>query len=284
MPLLGKRPLYSFVLLSGLSVLLYTFYISMMPYWWMPIAEYVPFYLLLAWEIRRERRAGRAWRCADADTNRLVGETGAELTYARDDLQHSGRVGDGRAAVYGADRRSRSGTGRRTSSACRKSISACRRAGSWTSRRRAGKGTGHAGRLSSQPAARASAVTAWPSPRATPCARSRTTCCRVSASSAGRLQVTLDTPHGLLTVFCTHWGLNGAERERQAARAGGSGDGRVRPGHCLRRLQRAGRTPPVSAFCWTERACAMPTPRRTARPTPPTRPKRGLITSSSRRS
>ena len=28
----------------------------------------------------------------------------------------------------------------------------------------------------------------------------------------------LTTPIGLLTVFCTHWGLNGAERERQGAR------------------------------------------------------------------
>ncbi len=62
-PLLGRRPLYSFVLLSGLSVLLYTFYISFMPYWWTPIAEYVPFYLLLAWEIMRAKRPGvvRAW-------------------------------------------------------------------------------------------------------------------------------------------------------------------------------------------------------------------------------
>ena len=33
----------------------------------------------------------------------------------------------------------------------------------------------------------------------------------------GVLQVTLGAPDGLLTVFCTHWGLNGAERERQAA-------------------------------------------------------------------
>lgn len=33
----------------------------------------------------------------------------------------------------------------------------------------------------------------------------------------GALQVTLDTPNGLRTVFCTHWGLNGPERERQAA-------------------------------------------------------------------
>lgn len=34
----------------------------------------------------------------------------------------------------------------------------------------------------------------------------------------GALQVNLTTPTGLLTVFCTHWGLNGAERERQGAR------------------------------------------------------------------
>jgi alpha-1,6-mannosyltransferase len=56
-PLLGKRPLYSFVLLSGLSVLLYTYYISMMPYWWVPIAEYVPFYFLLAWEVYEAKRS-----------------------------------------------------------------------------------------------------------------------------------------------------------------------------------------------------------------------------------
>ncbi len=33
----------------------------------------------------------------------------------------------------------------------------------------------------------------------------------------GALEVNLTTPMGLLTVFCTHWGLNGAERERQGA-------------------------------------------------------------------
>ena len=33
----------------------------------------------------------------------------------------------------------------------------------------------------------------------------------------GVLQVTFESPRGLLTVFCTHWGLNGAEREKQAA-------------------------------------------------------------------
>jgi len=35
----------------------------------------------------------------------------------------------------------------------------------------------------------------------------------------GVLQVELDTEGGPLTVFCTHWGLNEAERERQAERA-----------------------------------------------------------------
>ncbi len=34
----------------------------------------------------------------------------------------------------------------------------------------------------------------------------------------GVLEVNLTTPTGPLTVFCTHWGLNGAERQRQAAR------------------------------------------------------------------
>ena len=57
-PLLGRRPMYSFVLLSGLSVLLYTYYVSMTAYRWTPLAEYVPFYLVLAWEIRRARGAG----------------------------------------------------------------------------------------------------------------------------------------------------------------------------------------------------------------------------------
>ena len=55
-PLLGQKPRYSFVLLSGLSVLLYTYYISMMAYWWTPIAEYLPFYLLLFWEFRQGNR------------------------------------------------------------------------------------------------------------------------------------------------------------------------------------------------------------------------------------
>jgi len=57
-PLLGEKPRYSFVLLSGLSALLYTYYISMIPYWWTPVAEYLPFYLLLAWELRQKKRPG----------------------------------------------------------------------------------------------------------------------------------------------------------------------------------------------------------------------------------
>jgi len=36
----------------------------------------------------------------------------------------------------------------------------------------------------------------------------------------GVLQVSLAAPCGPLTVFCTHWGLNSAERERQALRLG----------------------------------------------------------------
>ena len=62
-PLLGRRPLYSFVLLSGLSILLYTYYVSMTAYRWTPLAEYGPFYLMLAWEIAEAKRPGAlsAW-------------------------------------------------------------------------------------------------------------------------------------------------------------------------------------------------------------------------------
>jgi len=62
-PLLGRRPMYSFVLLAGLSVLLYTYYISIMPYWWTPIAEYVPFYAVLAWETQRARKRVKVKPC-----------------------------------------------------------------------------------------------------------------------------------------------------------------------------------------------------------------------------
>jgi alpha-1,6-mannosyltransferase len=80
-PLLGKRPLYPFVLLSGLSVLLYVYYYSMQAYWWVSAVEYGPFYALLAWELWKGRTSN-----------------------ARNDLQHSGRAGDGRAALGGAHR------------------------------------------------------------------------------------------------------------------------------------------------------------------------------------
>ena len=50
MPLLGRRPSYALVLLTGLSVLLYTFYLSIRAYWWTPLVEYGPFYALLAYE------------------------------------------------------------------------------------------------------------------------------------------------------------------------------------------------------------------------------------------
>ncbi len=76
-PLLGKKPLYSFVLLSGLSVLLYVYYYSLQAYWWVSAAEYGPFYVLLGWEF---------WKAS----------------HARDDLQHSRGLGDGRAAPDGA--------------------------------------------------------------------------------------------------------------------------------------------------------------------------------------
>nr|MDQ2688395.1 hypothetical protein [Armatimonadota bacterium] len=56
LPLVGKRPSWAFVLLTGLSVLLYTYYIAQLAYWWTPVAEYVPFYLALAWEYARWRR------------------------------------------------------------------------------------------------------------------------------------------------------------------------------------------------------------------------------------
>ncbi len=79
-PLLGRKPLYPFVLLSGLSALLYVYYYSFQAYWWVSAAEYGPFYALLAWEFWKAR------------------------TNARDDLQHSGRAGDGRAAQGGAHR------------------------------------------------------------------------------------------------------------------------------------------------------------------------------------
>lgn len=57
MPLIGRRPSWAFVLLAGLVVLLYTYYIGQIAYWWTPLAEYVPFYAVLAWEYARWRRS-----------------------------------------------------------------------------------------------------------------------------------------------------------------------------------------------------------------------------------
>ncbi len=82
-PLLDRRPRYAFVLLAGTSILLYTYYYSLQAYWWVSLAEYGPFYLLLAWEIWGARRTA---------------------TDARADLQHSGLPGDGRGALGGAHR------------------------------------------------------------------------------------------------------------------------------------------------------------------------------------
>lgn len=53
--MVGRRPSWAFILLTGLVVLLYTFYISIRAYWWTPIAEYAPFYFLLALEYRHWR-------------------------------------------------------------------------------------------------------------------------------------------------------------------------------------------------------------------------------------
>ena len=80
-PLVEQKPRFAFVLLSGTSILMYTFYYSMQAYWWVSVAEYGPFYVMLVWEI---------WKARTAD--------------ARDDLQHSGLPGDGRTALGGAHR------------------------------------------------------------------------------------------------------------------------------------------------------------------------------------
>ncbi|MBV9848602.1 MAG: endonuclease/exonuclease/phosphatase family protein [Armatimonadetes bacterium] len=49
----------------------------------------------------------------------------------------------------------------------------------------------------------------------------RRTVCRCFLPSVGErrgaLEVSLETPDGLISVWCTHWGLQGEERERQAA-------------------------------------------------------------------
>lgn len=42
----------AFIVLTGTVALIYTYYIAKMPYWWTPVAEYVPFYALLWHEWR----------------------------------------------------------------------------------------------------------------------------------------------------------------------------------------------------------------------------------------
>lgn len=48
--LAGRRPSWALILLTGLVAFVYTFYISIMTYWWTPLAEYAPFYAVLAAE------------------------------------------------------------------------------------------------------------------------------------------------------------------------------------------------------------------------------------------
>ena len=55
--LVSRRPSWAFILLTGLVVLLYTYYISIMAYWWTPLVEYIPFYALLALEYSARRRS-----------------------------------------------------------------------------------------------------------------------------------------------------------------------------------------------------------------------------------
>lgn len=54
--MIGRRPSWALVLLTGLVALVYTFYISIATYWWTPLAEYLPFYVVLAVECRMWRK------------------------------------------------------------------------------------------------------------------------------------------------------------------------------------------------------------------------------------
>ena len=56
MCLLGRRPSAAFVLLTGLVALLYVYYLHDRTFWWTPVLEYVPFYLVLGWEGRHWHR------------------------------------------------------------------------------------------------------------------------------------------------------------------------------------------------------------------------------------
>jgi len=59
LPLLDRQPSPAFVLLTGLVVCLYLYYVSLIAYWWTPVIEYLPFYAVLAWEWHRRRQAQR---------------------------------------------------------------------------------------------------------------------------------------------------------------------------------------------------------------------------------
>ena len=69
MPMLGRRISWAFVLLTGLVAFLYTFYISLSVLWWAPVLEYVPFYIVLAWELYQWKKR---------DTAEKLGETSTE--------------------------------------------------------------------------------------------------------------------------------------------------------------------------------------------------------------
>ena len=56
LPLVGSRPSPAFLLLTGLVALLYLYYVHMRAFWWTPLAEYLPFFVVLAWEWWRTRQ------------------------------------------------------------------------------------------------------------------------------------------------------------------------------------------------------------------------------------
>ena len=76
--LVGRRPSVAFVLLTGLVVLLYVFYVHLRTLWWTPWVEYVPFYVALWWEWRRWLgRPVRAWPRKTPVPSRLEPSLGA---------------------------------------------------------------------------------------------------------------------------------------------------------------------------------------------------------------
>ena len=85
LPLAGKRISPAFVLLSGLMIFLYTYYISIMPYPWTSYVEYLPFYAVFAWEWRTRR--GLFSRSAPANSASI----GSSLDTETGTLSASGR-------------------------------------------------------------------------------------------------------------------------------------------------------------------------------------------------